>query len=56
VIIAGAEEVRSQRQKCERQAAERARLAKLEGLAKYEEQVWAQVPGLLAQPAATERR
>jgi hypothetical protein len=51
-IAAAAGEVRSQRQKRERQEAERVRLAKLEALAKREEQVWAQIPGLLAQRTA----
>lgn len=51
-IAAAAKGVRSQRQKRERQEAERARLAKLEALAKREEQVWAQIPGLLAQRTA----
>jgi hypothetical protein len=52
-IVAAAEEVRSQRRKHEWQEAERARLAKLEALAKREEQVWAQPPGLLAQRTAS---
>jgi len=47
-IVAAAEEVRRKRQERERREAERARLAKLEALAKREEQVWAQVPDLLA--------
>jgi len=44
----GVDEVRRSRQERERQEAERARLAKLDALAKREEQVWAQVPELLA--------
>jgi hypothetical protein len=51
-IVAAAGDVRRQRQQRERQEAERARLAKLEALAKREEQVWAQLPGLLAQRTA----
>jgi hypothetical protein len=51
-IVAAAEEMRRQRLAGERQQAERARLAKLEALAKREEQVWAQIPGLLAQRTA----
>jgi hypothetical protein len=52
--IAGAsEEVRRQRQERERQEAERVRLAKLDALAKREEQVWAQVPDLLARRTAS---
>jgi len=47
------EELRRQRQERERQEAERARLAKLDALAKREEQVWAQVPGLLARRTAS---
>ena len=47
-IEQAAEGVRQQRQKREQQAAERARLARLEALAKREEQVWAEIPGLLA--------
>jgi len=39
--------------KRERQEAERARLAKLDALAKREDQVWAQVPGLLARRTAS---
>jgi len=52
-IAAASEEVRRQRQERERQEAERARLAKLDALAKREEQVWAQVPGLLARRTAS---
>jgi len=51
-IVAAAEELRRKRQARERQEAERARLAALEALAKREEQVWAQVPRLLAQRRA----
>jgi len=52
-IAAASEEVRRQRQERERQEAERARLAKLDALAKREEQVWAQVPDLLARRTAS---
>jgi len=49
----GVDEVRRSRQERERQEAERARLAKLDALAKREEQVWAQVPELLARRTAS---
>lgn len=52
-IVAAAEEVRRQRLERERQEAERARLAKLEALAQREEQVWTQIPGLLARRTAS---
>jgi hypothetical protein len=52
-IVAMAEDVRRQRKERERRDAERARLAKLEALAKREEQVWAQVPDLLARRTAS---
>lgn len=52
-ILAAAEQVQRQRYERERQEAERARLAKLEALAKREGQVWAQIPGLLAQRTAS---
>jgi len=52
-IVGASEEVRRQRQQRERQEAERARLAKLDALAKREEQVWAQVPDLLARRTAS---
>jgi hypothetical protein len=52
-IITAAEEVQRKRKERERQEAERARLAKLDALAKREEQVWAQVPGLLARRSAS---
>ncbi len=42
-----------QRAQRERLAAERARLAKLEALAKREAQVWASIPGLLAKRTAS---
>ena len=51
-IVAAAEDVQRQRLARERQEAERARLAKLEALARREGQVWAQIPGLLAQRTA----
>ena len=52
-IVAAAEQVRRKRKERERQADERARLAHLDALAKREWQVWAQVPGLLAQRTAS---
>ena len=52
-IVQASEEVRRQRQERERQEAERARLAKLETLAKREEQVWKQLPELLARRTAS---
>ncbi|HJZ48534.1 MAG TPA: hypothetical protein VKE41_15265, partial [Roseiflexaceae bacterium] len=52
-IVAGAEEVRRKREERERQEAERERLARLEALAKREEQVWAQLPELLARRTAS---
>jgi len=52
-IVAVAEDVRRQRKERERREAERARLAKLDALAKREEQVWAQVPELLARRTAS---
>ena len=52
-IVAAAEVVRQQRQAREQQAAERARLAKLDALAQREQQVWAQLPGLLAERKAS---
>jgi hypothetical protein len=52
-IVEASEEVRRQRQERERQEAERVRLAKLDALAKREEQVWAQVPDLLARRTAS---
>jgi hypothetical protein len=52
-IVAAAEEVRRNRKARERQEAERARLAKLDALAKREAQVWAQLPELLARRTAS---
>ena len=52
-IVAAAAEVRRQRNVREQQQAERARLAKLDALAKREEQVWAQIPQLLARRIAS---
>ena len=52
-IVAAAEVVRQQRKAREQQAAERARLAKLDALAQREQQVWAQLPGLLAERKAS---
>lgn len=52
-IAAASEEVRQQRQKQEQREAERARLAKLDALAKREEQVWAELPGMLARRTAS---
>jgi hypothetical protein len=52
-IAAAAEEVRDRREERERREAERAHLAQLDALAKREEQVWARVPGLLAQRTAS---
>ena len=52
-IVAAAEEVRRKRKERERQEAERARLAKLDALARREEQVWVQVPELLARRTAS---
>jgi hypothetical protein len=52
-IVGASDQVRRQRQERERQEAERARLAKLDALAKREEQVWGQVPGLLARRTAS---
>ena len=52
-IVEASEELGRQRQERERQEAERARLAKLEALAKREEQVWTQVPDLLAKRTAS---
>jgi len=51
--VAAAEVVRQQRKAREQQAAERARLAKLDALAQREQQVWAQLPGLLAERKAS---
>lgn len=51
-IAAVAEQVRGERQKRERQKHERAQLAKLEALAKREEQVWEHIPRLLGQRTA----
>jgi hypothetical protein len=51
-ILKASEEIRQQRLERERQQAERARVAKLEALAKREEQVWGQVPSLLARRTA----
>ncbi len=45
--------MRRKRKERERREAERARLAKLDALAKREEQVWAQVPDLLARRSAS---
>jgi hypothetical protein len=52
-IVAAALEVRHKREARKRQEAEWARLAKLEALAKRQEQVWAQVPELLARRTAS---
>jgi hypothetical protein len=52
-IVAAAEELRLKRKERERREAERARLVKLEALAKRQEQVWAQVPELLARRTAS---
>jgi hypothetical protein len=52
-IVAAAEEVRRQRRVREQQAAERARQARFDALAEREEQVWAQIPDLLAQRKAS---
>jgi hypothetical protein len=51
-IAAAATAVRRAREARERQEAERQRIAALEALAKRAEQVWAQVPSLLAQRTA----
>ena len=48
-IEEAAEEVRRQRKAREQRAAEQKRIAKLDALAAREEQVWASIPGLLAQ-------
>jgi hypothetical protein len=52
-IVAAAEQVRRKREARERHEAERTRLAKLGALAKREQQVWAQVPDLLARRRAS---
>jgi hypothetical protein len=52
-IMAGVEQVRKERKAHEQREAERARLAKLDALAKREEQVWAALPGLLARRTAS---
>jgi len=52
-IMAAVEDVRKERTAREQREAERARLAKLDALAKREEQVWAALPGLLARRIAS---
>lgn len=52
-IVAAVEEVQKERLVREQREAERARLAKLDALAKREEQVWAALPGLLARRIAS---
>jgi hypothetical protein len=52
-IMTAVEVVRKERKVREQRAAERARLAKLDALAQREQQVWAQLPGLLAQRTAS---
>jgi hypothetical protein len=52
-IVAASEDVRRQRKERERREAERVRLANLDALAKREQQVWAQLPGLLARRTAS---
>jgi hypothetical protein len=52
-IVAAVEDVRKERLAREQREAERARLAKLDALAKREEQVWAALPGLLARRIAS---
>jgi hypothetical protein len=52
-IAASAEEVQRKREDRERQEGERAWLRQLDALAKREEQVWAQLPGLLAERTAS---
>lgn len=52
-IVAASEEVERQRMERERQEAERARLAKLEALAKREPQVWREAEQLLAKRTAS---
>ncbi len=52
-IAAEVEVVRKERMAREQRQAERARLAKLDALAKREEQVWAALPGLLAERKAS---
>jgi hypothetical protein len=52
-IVTAAEDVRHKREDRERREAERARLAKLDALAKREEHVWAQLPDLLARRTAS---
>ena len=51
--MAAVEEVRKERMAREQREAERAWLAKLDALAKREEQVWAAVPALLARRIAS---
>ena len=51
--MAAVEEVRTERTVSEQREAERARLAKLDTLAKREEQVWAAVPALLERRIAS---
>lgn len=52
-LQAAAERQKQLRERREREAAERGRLAKLEALAKREAQVWASIPGLLAKRTAS---
>jgi hypothetical protein len=52
-LQAAAERQKQLRERREREAAERSRLAKLEALAKREAQVWASIPGLLAKRTAS---
>jgi hypothetical protein len=51
--VAAVEQVRKDRTAHEQREAERIRLAKLDALAKREEQVWAALPGLLARRIAS---